>query len=304
MTSPELGTVTQDNTATAEPAAVRSPAGVMISSRGRDDAVERAFEAAVRDPARLGDLLDALAAGRLWLPLARPGQGPLGTPRPVAGRGGVRLPTVRYLGALLVPAFTSAARLARALQDETPGERSGVVPHAVVAAAQLARLLPAGLGLALNPGHPASVPVYPRGVAYLAAEHTMTTAGRISVGPLAETLPPSLLAGLRAGLNAVPAVRQAAPAWLCVAGQGEGMIISVELDDPADAGARDATLAAIERAVSGAGSELPGPVDVTFPGEGEPDLIDRWTAAHARPFYQRSGRAEVASLPAPRPASP
>jgi hypothetical protein len=39
-------------------------------------------------------------------------------------------------------------------------------------------------------------------------------------------------------------------------------------------------------------------VDVTFPGEGQPDVIDRWIAAHATPFYQRP-----VGLPAPRPAT-
>jgi hypothetical protein len=38
-------------------------------------------------------------------------------------------------------------------------------------------------------------------------------------------------------------------------------------------------------------------VDVTFPGEGDPDVIDRWVAAAAEPFYQRD---IPAGLPAPR----
>jgi hypothetical protein len=80
------------------------------------------------------------------------------------------------------------------------------------------------------------------------------------------------------------------------------MIISVRLDDPADAAARDAVIAAVQGAVAAEPGMTAWPVDVTFPGEGEPDIIDRWIAAAAAPFYQRdTARIE---LPAPRrPAS-
>ena len=30
------------------------------------------------------------------------------------------------------------------------------------------------------------------------------------------------------------------------------------------------------------------PIDVTFPGEGEPDQVDEWISAHAEPFYIRT----------------
>jgi hypothetical protein len=30
------------------------------------------------------------------------------------------------------------------------------------------------------------------------------------------------------------------------------------------------------------------PVDVTFPGENEPDQVDAWISAYAEPFYIRS----------------
>lgn len=332
MTSPELGIVSQDNTAMAGHVAVPPQAGVVISTGGHDDAVERAFEAAVRDASRLGDLLDALVSGRLWLPLTLPGD-----PRPHAGGqraegggpgsrdpasqhpgsrdpasrqpgsrsgpgegrragldgAGVRLPTVRYLGDVFVPAYTSAARLLRAIEELAPGDRAGVFPHAVVRAADLARLLPPGLGIALNPGGSESVPVYPAGVAHLAAEHALVGASRVSVGPLGVPVPRELLGLIRTGLSGVRGVRQAATAWLAVDRRGEGVVVSVALDDPADEAARGAALAAVQQAVDAAGG-VSWPVDVTFPGESEPDVIDRWVAAHASPFYQRAaGRPET-----------
>jgi hypothetical protein len=290
MESPELTTVTDDNTATAYHAVVPAQAGVMISTGNTDDAVERAFAAAVRDTSRLGDLLEALSQGRLWLPLPDDG-------RPVTDGSAVHLPTVRYLGAVFVPAYTSAARLLRALEDPAPGQRVSVVPHAVVRAADLARRLPRALGIALNPAASESVPIYPAGVAQLAAQRAIVGNSRISVGPL-PAMPTELLVAIRAGLSGIRAVRDAAAAWLCVGRSGEGMIVSVTLDDPGDAAARDAVLAAVQGAVSSAPLAVGWPLDVTFPGEGEPDVIDGWVASFATPFYQRS-----VGLPAPRPAT-
>jgi len=92
-------------------------------------------------------------------------------------------------------------------------------------------------------------------------------------------------------LAAVPSVRQASRAWLSVPGQGEGLVISVTLDDPASESAHLEVLGAIERAVQhGPGQEFP--IDVTFPGEdegeGEPDQVHAWITAHAEPFYIRA----------------
>ena len=67
-------------------------------------AIEHALAAAVKDPDRVTDLLDELSRGRLWLPLPEA--------RPVTDGSAVVLPTVTYLGAEFVPAFTSAGRLA------------------------------------------------------------------------------------------------------------------------------------------------------------------------------------------------
>src|SRR5690242_8522193 len=201
MTSPDLSIVTETNLATAGRLSVPAQAGVVISTGGRDDDVERALAAAVRDPAWLGGLLDALAAGRLWLPL--PGDG-----QRVTDGSAVHLPTVRYLGQAFVPAYTSAARLLRAAGAGDGGERDrpAMPPHAVVRAADLARRLPPGLGIAINPGESESVPVYPAGVAQLAAERAVLGGRRISVGPLPVT-PALLLTAIREGIGSVRAAR-------------------------------------------------------------------------------------------------
>jgi hypothetical protein len=244
-----------------------------------DAAVERAFAAATKDGGQIGALLEALSRGRLWLPLADDG-------RPVTDGSAVNLPTLIYLGSEFVPAYTSADRLMRSARPAAQ-PASAMIPHVVVPAAALARLLPPALGIAVNPGGGESVPVYPDGVAYLAAARAVDVAQGISVGPPPDE-PEELLAAIRFGLGQVRAAREAATAWLSVKFGGAGLVISVALDDPADAAAQRAVLDVVERAASAAPGQPFFPIDVTFPGEGEPDTVDQWVAASATPFYSRA----------------
>ena len=98
--------------------------------------------------------------------------------------------------------------------------------------------------------------------------------------------PLSLLSEIRTVLSYVSGVRQASRAWLSIPGRGKGLVISVTLDDPASETAHREVLDAVEGAVLTAPGEG-FPIDVTFPGEGEPDLLDAWISAHAEPFYIR-----------------
>jgi SseB protein C-terminal domain/SseB protein N-terminal domain len=279
------------------------------------EVVEQVLTAAIKDPERMDDLLWELARARLWVPL------PAGR-RPVTEGSAVALPTVTYLGAEFVPCFTSIQRLATwatSAADE-PGAGDGgeqavgaangvsqyppgdyqftdmerrwpraarsMIPHIVVPAAALARQLPAGIGLALNPGAEASVPIYPQDVGELAAASAPSAADPVRVGdPPAE--PEALLREVSSGLHDLPAVRHASRAWLSVRGEGEGLIISVALDDPASEPAHEAVVGTIERAVAAVPMQASFPIDVTFPGESEPDVVDDWVAHHTRPFYTR-----------------
>jgi hypothetical protein len=255
-------------------------AGPPLAEPATPATVEHALAAAAKDPDRVTDLLDELSRGRLWLPLPEA--------RPVTDGSAVVLPTVTYLGAEFVPAFTSAARLASWLgQDPVPPFVS--MPHIVVPAAELARRMPACVGIALNPDAEASVPIYPEGVGYLAANPippVITDGAQVRVGrPPVDPIP--LLGEVRTALSAVPGVRQASRAWLSVSGQGEGLVISVTLDDPASQASHREVIDAVQRAVRSV-PELRFPIDVTFPGEGEPDLVDAWISAGAEPFYIRS----------------
>ena len=134
------------------------------------EAIERALAAAAADPAGLPALLTALATARLWVPLPA-------VQRPFTDGTAVRLPLVTRKGADFVPCFTSVLRLtAWADQADVPAQRAGdprvapstVAPHIVVPAAGLAGRLPAGLGLALNPGSTPGLPLYPECLPLLA----------------------------------------------------------------------------------------------------------------------------------------
>jgi hypothetical protein len=254
------------------------------------DAVERALAAAIEDATRIGDLLDALRTARLWLPL--PDCGPR-----VTESGAVRLPAVTYLGCDFIPAYTSAEQLAR-LSGPHPADywqqaEPVTAPHIVVRAADLARLMPPDVGIALNAGASASIPVYPQAVAFLAADEP-TDIRRITVGPL-PLEPEELLAGIRHGLAAIPQASAASAGWLSVQFAGEGLVVSVTLDDPSDPAVRDEVVAMLERAAYAARHDAGYPIDVTFPGEGEPDHIDHWISTAAQPFYLRSVPAAPAA---------
>jgi hypothetical protein len=278
-------------------AAARPQTAVRVRTWAHDDGVEQALAAVIKDGERLTELLEELSRGRLWLPLPDDGG-------PVTDGSAIQLPTVVYLGAEFVPAYTSAERLAghgNYGQAAAGREHGGAltadlargdgavqpVPHVVVPAVELARRLPAGLGIALNPGEEVSVPIYPEGVAYLAAAESAAGGARIRVGrPPAE--PDILLQEVSACLRSVPAARQAARAWLSIPDAGEGLVISVTLDDPADEAAQHAVMAAVEHAVKAAGPKASFPIDVTFPGEHEPDQVGEWISDHATLFYLRA----------------
>ncbi len=240
--------------------------------------LEHALSAAVKDRTHVGELLDELCRSKLWLPLPDDGG-------PVTDGHALTLPTVRYLDDEFVPAFTSAAALNALVGagDVTTGQ-DAAVPYVVVPAAELARLLPSGLGIALNPGATVSVPIYPDDIAYLASGHANVNGCRISFGR-PPTEPTRLLNAVAAGLRTLAAVESATRTWLTTA-DGQGLVINVTLADPGDAAAQQAVLRTVEDAVALVGPQFP--VDVAFPGECEPGPLERWTAANAPPFYLRA----------------
>jgi hypothetical protein len=169
----------------------------------------------------------------------------------------------------------------------------------VVPAAGLAKRMPAGLGLALNPDGAPGLPLYPESVSYL-ARLDQRGAATIGVGH-PPTEPLALLNEARGRLRRLRFVRAASRAWLSAPDRGEGLVIAVALDDPASEPAHRAVIGALIAAVASVPLYVPFPVDVTFPGEPAvdaepgggpgggpgPDIIADWISRNTRPFYTR-----------------
>jgi SseB protein N-terminal domain len=281
------------------------------------EAVERALAAVVADPAQLPGLLTELATTRLWVPLPDRRQ-------PFTDGVAVRLPVIGYLDTEFVPCFTSVQRLSA--WADLPGaaaQRAGdarTVPHVVVPAGGLAGRLPAGTGLALNPGGAPGLPLYPECVPYLArlAAPEAAADGGAGNGPGMEPLlpkagagiligyppaePTALLAEARAALRGLPAVLAASRAWLTVPGRGAGLVIAVGLDDPASQQAQAAALGAIKRAAATVALRVPFALDVTFTGEPAPGVRDPAARGReARAAEPRAAEPRAADAPAPDP---
>jgi hypothetical protein len=139
-------------------------------------------DAPAGDDSRLAQLAGELARARMWLPL------PDG-PKPVTDGSALVVPVIRCAGTDFVPAFTSVQRLGtwadpRSMRREQGGpdaplrsgdpawvrdviSRAAMIRHVVVPFAGLARLLPAGLGIAINPGGSLSLRLCPDAVGVL-----------------------------------------------------------------------------------------------------------------------------------------
>ncbi len=276
------------------------------------EAIERILAAVAADLGQLPGLLSELSTTQLWVPLPA-------RHRPFTDGAAVRLPLIEAEGEDFVPCFTSVQRLtawvdAADIPRTAPADdfqlaengrrwqRAGdarVVPHLVVPAAGLARRLPSGLGLALNADAANGLPLYPESVSYLARlAPAAGTAGSPTGAAVGVGHPPveprALLDEIRADLRALRFVRYASRAWLSVASAGEGLVISVALDDPGSEARRAAVINALELACAAVPLRVPFPVDATFPGEilpgktsPSPDLVDEWIRRNTRPFYTR-----------------
>ncbi|MEU5188641.1 enhanced serine sensitivity protein SseB C-terminal domain-containing protein [Streptomyces klenkii] len=209
------------------------------------------------------DILTALAAAELWMPL----------PESPGGAKGTRLPVMAIDGLPHVAVYTSAHQLKVCAGD---------VAHAVMGARELISAIPQELGLALNPGGEVGLPIHAAGVQAVreSGRKTVQAGENIRLGEPAEE-PVALLAALRRALAAVPAVSAARRALVQVGEQHPGLLIGVTVSGAVEE-SRDAVLAAVSQAVSE--QPVPFTVDTVFLGT-PGDQTSAWMMDNVEPFH-------------------
>jgi hypothetical protein len=212
-------------------------------------------------------LLEALAAGPLWVPL----------PAGADPQGRARLPVMALGGKPYVAAYTSAEQYARG---------AGAQAHMELAGKDLAGLMAEELGLAVNPGAELGLPIHADGVRVLrGGQRKVPAGGRLRLGAPAEE-PHELIAALAAAFALTPAVIEARRALAQIGDEPPVLLIGVRADRGVGTWRQDSVAAVAEAARQ---SPAPYPVDAVFVGDeaGERDPVTAWMTEHAEPFYQR-----------------
>jgi SseB protein C-terminal domain/SseB protein N-terminal domain len=208
------------------------------------------------------ELLDALGANPLWVPL----------PSGVDAQGQAELPVMILDSRPHVAVYTSAEQYSRGAGGQAHMEMTG---------RQLADLMADELGLAVNPGAELGLPVNQDGVRVLRGGRKRVAAGtRVRLGDPAEE-PHQLIAALAGAFASTPAVREARRAFAQIGDERPALLIGVRVDHGISGWQRD-SLAAVTDAVAQA--PVPYPVDTVFLDD-DADPVNEWMLAHTDPFY-------------------
>jgi hypothetical protein len=211
-------------------------------------------------------LLNAIAAGTLWVPL----------PAGADAHGNTQLPIMLLEGHRYVAAYTSA-------DQYTVG--AGDLAHMQLTGRQLAALMAEELGLAVNPGAEHGLPVRPDGMRVIRGGRVTVPAGtRLRLGA-PDPEPDHLIAALTTRFVDVPALLEARRALVQVGDQQPALLIGIQVD-PAANGERREIIAVVDAAV--AQSPPPYPVNTIFLDD-VADPIGRWMLEHTTPIYRRPG---------------
>jgi hypothetical protein len=139
---------------------------------------------------------------------------------------------------------------------------------------------PAHLGLAVNPSGTLGLPITAAGVQHQLHRATTIAAGtRVRLGePAVE--PTELLSAIRAGLAAVPAVREARRVWAQIGESAPGLVVGLDVD-PDNPDVRESAVSVVGSAHRSAHSDFT--VDVVFAHDRN-DFTE-WMNANTAPFY-------------------
>ena len=225
--------------------------------------VESVLLRASRQQADGAELLAALAAAELLVPVA----GPASAEDPTR----MRLPAFEDRGRRYVPVFTSPAQL------ELSGHGGGYLR---LRGQELATMVDQATGLAVNVGGDVGLPISPEQVRAMTAPASLQAGQVVQLGEPAEE-PTRLLEAVAAGLATSAGVRAAYRALMQAGDQPPRLVVGVEVDDPA-AGQR--LLEAVGRAAAELGDRE---VDLIAFGEDGDGSVGSWMQLHTRPFYRR-----------------
>jgi hypothetical protein len=203
-------------------------------------------------------VLGVLAAEPLWVPL----------PGGARADGMAQLPVMMIEGGPHVAVYTSEEQFGR-------GAGAGTA-HMVLTGRELAGLMAAELGLAVNPGAELGLPVRPDGVHAL-RDAPLQNRTKVRLGEPAEE-PRDLLAAIAEGLRAIPTVREARRALAQFGEQPPVLLIGLRTT-----GTPEEAVAVVRESAKRA--RCPYPVEVVLlTTEGDP--ITAWMNAKTRPFHR------------------
>ncbi|MFI1578665.1 enhanced serine sensitivity protein SseB [Embleya sp. NPDC020630] len=228
--------------------------------------VESALVAAMRDPSRAEALFEALAEADVWVPLPEGGS---------AADTELTLPTAEIDGRPYVPVFSSEEQFHRL---------AGPMAGTVAPMREFARGLPPHIGIVVNPGGEAGIPIPPPGVLELAR---LPGAGRRGARVRLyepDQEPMDFLIAAAAEFIHVPVVLSARRGLGEVESDPPVLFVGVELDRWQEED-RLAAIGALERALGRAA--CPWPVNVVLLDVAQ-DPVGDWMLERTQPFYLRA----------------
>jgi SseB protein C-terminal domain/SseB protein N-terminal domain len=231
------------------------------------NAMEDALAAAHAGSLSSDALLETLAVGQVWVPL------------PTGAHGGAEanLPIMWIDNLRYVPVYTSEDQFRR---------ESGDMAHMVSPLRDFARVLPAGLGIAVNPGGQIGLPINPPGVDIIrGGQRTAPAGSRLRLGQ-PEVEPVALVRALTRVFGLIKEIRSARSGWGQFGDDPPGLILGIELNPDSEA-LRGNALAAVAEARA----QVPDPCNVDSVFLNEPgDTVADWLIANTAPFYERKTR--------------
>jgi hypothetical protein len=233
-----------------------------------ENELELALAASVGDPGATPRLMEVLSRSHVWVPM------PAGP-----SRDGVTLdlPTTELAGQPFVPVFSSEAQLRAVAGPE--------MPYAIAPVHELARGLPQGVGLAVNPEGAVGLPVPAAGVPDLCGDPTEEGVRATAWEPEAHEEPYDFLAAAVGELAVLPVVLTARRAYVQVEGDAPKLFVGVQLARYDVTDHEDVGLA-LGRALGAV--PLPFEVSLVLLDAVAQDPTAQWMLQTVAPFYSRS----------------